>query len=91
MDDWEDGNVLYDDVVIPEDFGMDWNFRHQEIRDDSIMWSDEVVPAGIYHIRYAVRATTPGRYIMPGAQAFEFYEPEIFGRSRAREITIGER
>lgn len=78
----------YDDVFVQEDYGMDFGFTHQEIRDDSIIWSDKYVPPGIYHIRYPVRATTSGDYLMSGAYAFEFYEPEIFGRSRAREIVI---
>jgi uncharacterized protein YfaS (alpha-2-macroglobulin family) len=69
---------------------MSYGFRHQEIRDDSILWSDEYVPAGTYHIRYPVRATTAGKFLMPGATAFEFYEPEIFGRSRSRTLEIRE-
>ncbi|HSA59066.1 MAG TPA: MG2 domain-containing protein, partial [bacterium] len=77
-----DRSADYDDVITVEDYGTDYGFSHQEIRDDSIVWSDEYVPAGVYHIRYPVRATTAGSYLMPGAIAFEFYEPEIFGRSR---------
>jgi uncharacterized protein YfaS (alpha-2-macroglobulin family) len=80
----------YDDVITVEDFGTDYGFSHQEIRDDSIVWSDEYVPAGVYHIRYPVRATTAGAYLMPGAIAFEFYEPEIFGRSRTRAVEVKE-
>lgn len=78
----------YDDVIAEEDYGTDWGFSHQEVRDDSIVWSDAIVPAGVYHIRYPVRATTPGTYLMPGATAFEFYEPEVFGRSRARVANV---
>jgi len=78
----------YDDVITQPDYGMSWGFNHQEVRDDAIVWSDEIVPAGVYHIRYPVRATTAGQFLMPGAVAFEFYEPEIFGRSKARMITI---
>ena len=84
---WQD-SPDYDDVVPEIDYGMSFGFRHQEVRDDSIVWSDEIVPPGVYHIRYPVRATTAGTFLMPGATAFEFYRPEIFGRSRARTIEI---
>ncbi|HPM41240.1 MAG TPA: hypothetical protein PLY45_02235, partial [bacterium] len=87
---WDERSMGYDDVVRTDDFGMSWNFRHQEVRDDAIVWSEETVPAGVYHIRYPVRATTAGEYTMPGVTAFEFYEPEIFGRSVGREIRIKE-
>ncbi|HEX5037267.1 MAG TPA: MG2 domain-containing protein [bacterium] len=80
----------YDDVIVAEDYGTDYGFSHQEIRDNAIVWSDEILPPGVYHIRYPVRATTAGTYLMPGARAFGFYEPEIFGRSRMRTIEIKE-
>ena len=83
---WRAG--YYDDLVQVEDYGADYGFQHQEIRDDAIIWSDEIVPPGVYHLRYPVRATTAGTFIAPGATAFEFYEPEVFGRSRTRMIEI---
>ncbi len=79
---------LYDDVVTQEEFYADYAFEHREIRDDSLVWSDTYMPAGVYHLRYPVRATTAGEYLQPGATAFAFYEPEIFGRSRTRRIEI---
>lgn len=78
----------YDDEVAVSDYGMSFGFAHQEIRDDAVVWSDEIVPAGTYHLRYPVRASTAGTYLMPGAYAFEFYEPEVFARSRAKTVTI---
>lgn len=83
-----DGDVHYDDEYFVEDYGSDYGFAHQEIRDDSILWSDEYIPAGVYHLRYPVRATTAGTYLAPGAETFEFYEPEIFGRSKAMIVTV---
>lgn len=84
------GPPPYDDIVSVEDYGSDYAFTHQEIHDDAILWSDEFLPAGVYHVRYPIRATTAGEFLMSGATAFEFYEPEIFGRSRARQIEIKE-
>ncbi len=78
----------YDDAPAAIDYGMDYFFSHQEVRDDALLWSHEFLPAGTYHIRYPVRATTAGTYLMPGTTASEFYEPEIFGRSRAKVVTI---
>jgi uncharacterized protein YfaS (alpha-2-macroglobulin family) len=86
----EERFTLYDDVVVEQDYGTDYAFQHQEIRDDAIVWSDETIPPGVYHIRYPVRATTAGTFLMPGAVAFEFYEPEIFGRSRTRVVEVKE-
>lgn len=91
--DWALGDgdfITYDDVIEQQDYGMNFGFYHQEVRDDSIIWSDESLIPGVYHIRYPVRATTAGSFLMPGARAFEFYEPELFGRSRGRMITIAE-
>lgn len=85
---WQERFSGYDDVVLQETFSSDWGFHHQEVRDDSIVWSDEFVPPGVFTIRYPVRATTAGKYLMPGAMAFEFYEPEVFGRSRAMVVEI---
>lgn len=88
-DEWYgDFKQPYDDEVPVADYGMGYGFSHQEIRDDAVVWSDEIVPAGTYQLRYPVRASMAGTYLMPGAYAFEFYEPEIFARSRSREITI---
>lgn len=78
----------YDDVIASHDFGMNYAFPHQEVHDDAILWSDVTLPPGTFHIRYPVRATTAGRFVAGGARAFEFYNPEVFGRSRARTITI---
>ena len=78
----------YDDEVRTPDYGSDWNFVHQEIHDDAIIWSDMFIPAGIYRIRYPVRATTPGRYLSAGTTAFEFYNPEIFGRGRGSTVEV---
>lgn len=83
-----DARPAYDDEIRTADYGMDYGFSHQEIRDDSIIWSDEYLPAGTYHVRYPVRATTSGQFIVPGATAFGFYNPEIFGRSRTKMAEI---
>lgn len=83
------GYSPYADVVVTADYGMDYAFSHQEIHDDAILWSDDgYLPAGTYHIRYPVRATTAGTFLMPGATAFGFYEPEVFGRSRPQTVNI---
>lgn len=82
------GTFVYDDVVTPVDFWSDLFFDHQEIRDDSIVWSSIHLYPGVYHIRYPVRTTTEGHYMQSGAHAFEFYEPEIFARGKSRMIEI---
>jgi uncharacterized protein YfaS (alpha-2-macroglobulin family) len=78
----------YADRVAQPSFGTNYAFDHQEIRDDRILWSGSYVSPGAYHIRYPVRATTAGTYNGGTATAFAFYDPEIFGRSRAHTLTI---
>lgn len=81
----------YDDVVRKLDFGCNCGFTHQEIHDDMILWSDPWVPAGVYHLRYPVRATTAGTYNSGFATVSAFYEPEVFGRSTAKIYTVKEK
>jgi len=56
-------------------------FDHKEYHDDRTTLFASDLPAGVYEFTYRVRATTPGIYHYPPAQAYELYNPDISGHS----------
>lgn len=65
-----------------------WRFNHSEVRDDRMMFFADDLPAGVYELKYVVRATTPGTFHDLPALAQETYFPEVFGRSGGRTFTV---
>lgn len=63
-------------------------FNHVEVRDDRVLLFADWLPAGSHAFTLAVRATTPGRFLMAPARAEEMYSPEVFGRSDAGEFDV---
>ena len=56
-------------------------FEHKEYHDDRTTLFADFLPAGVYEVSYRVRATTPGRYHHPPAQAYQMYSPDVSGHS----------
>lgn len=56
-------------------------FEREEFLDDRYFGYVETLPAGDYEGSYAFRATHAGTYAVPPTRAFEFYAPEVFGRT----------
>ncbi|MCC6557811.1 MAG: hypothetical protein IT372_33100, partial [Polyangiaceae bacterium] len=63
----------------------------REIRDDRVLFAVDHMAAGMYRYRYLARATTLGSFVLPPTRAEEMYTPEVFGRSAADLIKVGER
>jgi uncharacterized protein YfaS (alpha-2-macroglobulin family) len=42
----------------------------------------------VFRLAWRVRATTPGRYELPGAELADMYRPEIFARQAVARITV---
>jgi uncharacterized protein YfaS (alpha-2-macroglobulin family) len=63
-------------------------YDRSEVRDDRVLFFADQLPAGLHHYRYLARATTFGRFVLPPTRAEEMYEPEVFGRSAASEVTV---
>ena len=63
-------------------------YDRSEVRDDRVVFFAESLPAGVHHYRYLARATTLGRFVLPPTRAEEMYEPEVFGRTAAAEVTV---
>ncbi len=57
-----------------------WVFNHVELRDEKVVLSADVLPAGTYEYVYLVRAAFPGEYRVIPPTAQEFYFPEVYGR-----------
>ena len=56
-------------------------FEHREMRDDRVVWFATVLWPGTYTATYVARATTPGKFVRPPAQAEEMYNRGVNGRS----------
>lgn len=56
-------------------------FEHKEYHDDRTTLFANYLPPGVYEVAYRVRATTPGRYHHPPAQAYQMYIPDVSGHS----------
>lgn len=56
-------------------------FNHKEYHDDRTTLFADYMPAGVYEVTYRARATTPGRYHHPPAQAYQMYTPDVSGHS----------
>ncbi len=57
-----------------------WVFNHVELRDEKVVLSADILPAGTYEYVYLVRAAIPGEYRVIPPTAQEFYFPEVYGR-----------
>jgi len=56
-------------------------FEHKEYHDDRTTLFANYLPPGVYEVTYRVRATTPGHYHYPPAQAYQMYVPDVSGHS----------
>jgi hypothetical protein len=68
-------------------WGGPW-YEHAVLRDAGAEVFASSVGADLHSYGYAVRATTPGRFVAPPARAEEMYAPESFGRSAADVIIV---
>jgi len=56
-------------------------FSRIEYHDEKTVLFADYIPTGVYEMTYRVRATTPGRYHQPPAQAYEMYLPDVSGHT----------
>ena len=64
-----------------------WLFRAPEIRDESILWSADYLPAGTYVLSYTIIPTQAGEYRVLPSHAWQNFFPEVQGTS-AGEIFV---
>jgi len=63
-------------------------FDHKELRRDRFYGFKEQLSPGVYTVEYMARAVVPGEYMHLPARAYEFYRPEIFGRTGGGVFTV---
>lgn len=67
---------------------QDTFFDREEFLDDRYFGYVETLEAGDYEGSYVFRATQAGTYSVPPTKIFEFYDPEVFGRTEGKKTTI---
>jgi hypothetical protein len=65
-------------------------FGHTDIRDNRVALFARFVPKGVYEYTYFAQATTPGRFNVPPATAYEQYFPEVWGRTDSGIFVVTE-
>lgn len=63
-------------------------FEREELRDDRYFWYSSKLDTWIYYVNYAIRMTQAGKYRIKPTNIFEFYSPEVFGRTGIKEIIV---
>jgi len=73
--------------------GWAWMWRrywpsHTELRDEKVALFADYLPRGTYEYVYSVRCTTPGKFKVMPATAYEMYFADVFGRSAGSTFVI---
>src|SRR5690606_30307221 len=58
-----------------------WRFSNIAFHDEKVELSASYLPAGTYEFVYMIRPVIEGEYNVIPATAYEFYYPEVYGRS----------
>ncbi len=62
------------------------------LRDDRFVAAFDLRPeAPAFRLAYLVRAVTPGRFVLPGAQVEDMYAPALFARTATGQLSIAAR
>ena len=61
---------------------------YQENRPDRVLLFADVLAPGSHVHTIQLRATTPGRYVLPPARAEAMYAPEVYGRSAGGHLVV---
>lgn len=79
------------DRVATQTAGSDrwWgSFNHTEIRDDRVLLFADYLTRGEHRYSYVARATTPGNFVHPPAQAELMYNPEVRARNATGRLVV---
>jgi hypothetical protein len=63
-------------------------FNHRELHDDRALLFADYLPAGVHTFTYLARVTSYGTFSMPSTRGEGMYEPEVFGQTSSRIITV---
>ncbi|HEU5047174.1 MAG TPA: MG2 domain-containing protein [Rickettsiales bacterium] len=67
-----------------------WSFYHKELRDNAARFYSDYLPAGNYHLSYSAQAIATGDFAVMPAMAQEMYDPDVYGKTQAATLHIGE-
>lgn len=76
---------------ITGDYGYFGGFNHSENYNDKVILFADILDKGEHIYKYAIRAVTPGEYLLPAAKAEEMYNPDVFGYDGQHKIIIEEK
>ncbi|MBA3868389.1 MAG: Ig-like domain-containing protein, partial [Anaerolineae bacterium] len=65
-----------------------WWFSNIEFRDQKVVLNATYLPAGTYEYQYSIRAGLAGTYNVIPATGYEFYFPEVYGRSAGSTFIV---
>lgn len=65
-----------------------WWFSHTELRDEKVVLFSTYLRKGTYEYTYMMRASVPGQFLVMPSLAYEFYFPEVFGRSDGGKFIV---
>jgi len=65
-----------------------WWFSNIEFHDEKVVLNATYLPAGTYEYQYSIRAGLAGTYNVIPATGYEFYFPEVYGRSAGSTFTV---
>ena len=87
---WEIENPRLKSGTRPDWVDSDelWAAQHMNLRDDRLEMFGELAPGRSVRVVYAVRAVTAGTFTIPPVEVEAMYDPERWGRSAGREVTI---
>ena len=63
-------------------------FDHEEWQNDRYFGTLSNMEAGVYSFGYIIRPTHTGTYQLLPSKAYEFYHPEVFGRTSGKVVKI---
>ena len=65
-----------------------WHFGQARIFDDHVSWIASYLPAGTYTLTYRLSPVLAGEFQVIPAHAYQYYFPEVEGRSAGDVLTI---
>jgi alpha-2-macroglobulin len=68
--------------------GVEWSVDHMNLRDDRVEVFGSLGPSESVSFAYALRAVTAGVFTVPPVEAEAMYDPRVWARGPAAEVTI---
>jgi uncharacterized protein YfaS (alpha-2-macroglobulin family) len=83
------GGSYWFDFSDWKSFGISrWSFYHQEIRHHAVRYYSDYLESGNYHLSYTAQAVAEGSFAIPPVLAQEMYDPDVFGKGIAEQLSV---